>query len=194
VLVCNVPRRLAVFVSLLVSFLTTTLNAQNKSSNSSVSPSLSFLEKHIASEFNLLRTSAGLKPLHFRNDKRVRMEACSVAENGPDLWVEREPSGRQDKNMHRYWYTTTDPMAVTPELLQIASFPVSNDSVAVGVYLLQSTEQSKRAYWVVVYPEHSALHEAFWGHFYLTDSFEYETAWSGEWKQHLPKQCRKPKH
>jgi hypothetical protein len=46
------------------------------------------------------------------------------------------------------------------------------------------------AYWVLIYPEQSAAHEAFWGHFFLTDSFQYVTRFDKNWKQRLPPTCR----
>ena len=48
-------------------------------------------------------------------------------------------------------------------------------------------------YWVVVYPEHSAAHEAFWSHFYLTDDFEYQTIFDKSWRKRLPARWRDPK-
>jgi hypothetical protein len=32
--------------------------------------------------------------------------------------------------------------------------------------------------------------DAFWGHFYLTDGFEYVTAFDGKWRKQLPDACR----
>ena len=45
---------------------------------------LSALEENIATQFNELRVKAGLRPLTFRQDIRMRMEACSIQLSGPD--------------------------------------------------------------------------------------------------------------
>lgn len=141
------------------------------------------LEEHLANEFNAARKSAGQKPLAFRKDIRVRMEACSVAQNGKDDLV--EPPRRP-----KLWYVTLDPQVLSPNLKELAASEVKYSSVGVGVWYAVSEQYPAGAYWVVIYPEHSAAHEAFWSHFYLTDTFEYQTRFDKYWKKRLPPQCR----
>ncbi len=146
---------------------------------------LSALEEHVAGEFNAVRKSWGLKPLPFRRDIRVRMEACSVAVNGPDSLVESRDG------FLKYWYVTGDPQAANPVIRQVAEEKNGKSSVAVGVWYAAKQEGKPDSYWVVVYPEDTAAREAFRRHFYLNDSFEYVTRFDKYWKKKLPEQCRK---
>jgi len=72
----------------------------------------------------------------------------------------------------------------------LANEKTSYDHVPVGAWFAATQDHPSGIYWVVVYPEHSAAHEAFWSHFYLTDDFEYQTPFGKHWKQRLPQQCR----
>jgi hypothetical protein len=56
---------------------------------SSTPPDLGKLEAAVANQFNEVRVTAGLKPLKFRDDLRLRMEACSVDARGPDPKVQQ---------------------------------------------------------------------------------------------------------
>lgn len=149
---------------------------------------LSSLEEGVARRFNDARQSAGFKPLAFRKDRRVRMEACSVALRGPDIRVEGDiVNGRP---LRKNWYVASDPQAAAAEISDIATYLTPYRSVGVGVWFARTAQFPDGAYWVVVYPEHSAAHEAFWGHFYLTDDFEYVTLFDRYWKKNLPQECR----
>lgn len=145
---------------------------------------LTALEKHVAKHFNELREDSGLKPLKVRRDRRMRMEACSVQIKRPDPIVDIAQQKR------RFWYLTADPKKPSDELARLASAKTSDDHVGVGVWFATTEDHPSGMYWVVVYPEHSPAHEAFWSHFYLTDDFEYQTPFGKQWKQGLPQQCR----
>jgi hypothetical protein len=151
---------------------------------------LTALEENVAKQFNQLRVDAGLKPLTFRRDLRVRMEACSVQLNGPDSLVENVPWKRKQ------WYLAADPSKPDSELPQItaamttARWQRGHDHVAVGVWFATTDAYPAGMYWVVVYPEHSEGYEGFWSHFYLTDGYQYMTRFDKYWKARLPQLCR----
>ncbi len=149
------------------------------------SPSdLTALEDHVFKEFNRLRSKGSLKPLKVRRDLRVRMEACSIQARGTDRLVEARSEKRKSS------YITADPKEPNPELTRVANIVTNRDHVAVGVWFAKTQEYPSGMYWVLIYPEHSAAHEAFWKHFYLTDDFEYATAFDKHWERALPPQCR----
>ncbi len=129
-----------------------------------------------------------MKPLEFRRDIRARMEACSVQVNGPDPKVEY--ASPNHKFSYKYWYLSSNPNEPSDELAQLAGKRTTLTHVTVGVWFAKSEPYPDGMYWVVVYPEHSAVHEAFWSHFYLTDDFEYQTAFDKHWKEHIPQSCR----
>lgn len=160
------------------------LAASTALASAGTQPDLKPIEKTIATEFNRIRQQAGLNPLAVRDDRRVRMEACSVQVKGPDPFVDIEKQNR------KFWYLTADPKNANDELVRLAKTKTSFDHVAVGAWFATTPQYPSGMYWIVVYPEHSAAHEAFWGHFYLTDDFEYETSFSNHWKQGLPSECR----
>jgi hypothetical protein len=145
---------------------------------------LAALEEHYANVLNSGRTEAGLKALAFRNDVRVRQEACSVAEKGADGIVGAQRTG------DNYWDVVLDPKALDSEIKRIATAPTAYDHVSVGVWYAASAQYPAGAYLVLIYPEHSAAYEAFWGHFYLTDSFQHITRFDKYWKKRLPPTCR----
>jgi hypothetical protein len=117
------------------------------------------LEEHYANVLNSGRTEAGLKALAFRNDVRVRQEACSVAEKGADGIVGAQRTG------DNYWDVVLDPKALDSEIKRIATAPTAYNHVSVGVWYAASAQYPAGAYLVLIYPEHSAAYEAFWGHF-----------------------------
>lgn len=168
----------------LVFFADVMASSQSRPAETRTSQDLSALEEHLAGEFNAVRKSWGLKPLPFRTDIRVRMEACSVAVNGPDSIVESRDGYR------KYWYVTRDPQAANPVIKQVAEEKNGKSAVAVGVWYAAKQEGGPGDYWVVIYPEDTAAHEAFRRHFYLTDSFGYMTGFDKYWKKKLPEQCR----
>lgn len=141
---------------------------------------LSALEERVAKQFNDLRAKSDIKPLKFRQDMRIRAEACSVQVKGPDPTVEFP---------RKFWYLTPDPNKPSDELVRMATEKTSYDHVGVGVWFATTEAYPSGMYWVVVYPEHGAAHEAFWSHFYLTDDFEYQTVFDKHWKQRLPQPC-----
>ena len=151
-------------------------------------PNLTALEENVAKQFNALRAKAGMKPLRFRRDIRTRMEACSVHTDGPDAIVERVSPN--PKFSYKLWYSTPNPSEPSKDLAALAEREVAVDHVAVGVWFARTDAHPDGRYWVVVYPEHSASHEAFWSHFYLTDDFEYQTAFTKHWNEQLPRSCR----
>jgi len=142
------------------------------------------IEADVAKQFDELRQNAGLQPLKVRRDLRVRMEACSVSIKGPDGTVEVPGS------KFKHWYMTPDPHGLNDELVRIANENTVNDHVAVGVWFATTEAYPSGMYWVVVNQEWSAAHEAFWGHFYLTDAFEYQSPWNKRWKKWIPRGCR----
>ncbi|SRR6266849_353802 len=145
---------------------------------------LAALEEHFARVLNSARKEAGLKALAFRKDIRVRKEACSIAEKGADNIMGAQRTGRN------YWDVVIDPKALESEIKRIATAPTAYDNVSVGVWYASNVQYPSGAYWVLIYPEHSAAYEAFRGHFYLTDSFEYVTRFDKNWKKRLPPTCR----
>ena len=138
----------------------------------------------VARQFNGLRKQAGLSQLKVRRDLRVRKEACSVQVKGPDSLVDILRQGR------KFWYLTADPEKPNEELVHLAKEKAGDDHVAVGVWFATTQQYPSGMYWVVVYPEHSAIHEGLWSHFYLTDDFEYQTSFGKHWEKELPRQCR----
>jgi hypothetical protein len=179
----NLARNVVLFISTAV-FTLVSAAQMNSPAQRQVPTDIGSLEEQIAGQFNAARKSAGLKQLSFRRDIRIRMEACSVAVNGPDSIVDQTWTKR------KYWYSTADPRSSNPELTQIALQPADRHSVGVGVWYVADAKHPDGTYWVVVYPENSAVHEAFWGHFYLTDDFEYQTVFYESWKEKLPNECR----
>lgn len=169
---------------LLLCFSGSVASSQSKPAEPRTPQDLSALEEHLAGEFNSVRKSWGLKPLPFRKDTRVRMEACSVAVNGPDSIVESRDGYR------KYWYVTRDPQAGNSVIKQVAEEKNGKSTVAVGVWYAAKQEGEPGEYWVVIYPEDTAAQEGFRRHFYLTDSFEYATRFDKYWKKKLPEQCR----
>jgi hypothetical protein len=141
------------------------------------------LEEHFANILNSGRKEAGLKALPFRKDIRVRQEACSIAEKGADRVVGARRMG------DNYWDVVPDPRALDSEIKRIATAPTAYDNVSVGVWYAANAQYPAGAYWVLIYPEHSAAYEAFWGHFYLTDSFQHITRFDKYWKKRLPPTC-----
>jgi hypothetical protein len=144
-------------------------------------PDLGELEQNVVKQFNNLRVKSGLRPLKFRRDLRLRMEACAIEVKGH---AEREVTGLKS------WYLTANPAEGNGELEQLALQKTEFDHVSVGVWFARTEAYPSGWYWVVVLPEHSAVHEAVWSHFYLTDDFEYQTIFSKRWKANLPKECR----
>jgi hypothetical protein len=144
---------------------------------------LAALEEHFANILNSGRKEAGLKALPFRKDIRVRQEACSIAEKGADRVVGARRMG------DNYWDVVPDPRALDSEIKRIATAPTAYDNVSVGVWYAANAQYPAGAYWVLIYPEHSAAYEAFWGHFYLTDSFQHTTRFDKYWKKRLPPTC-----
>lgn len=142
------------------------------------------VEESVAKQFNDIRQKSGLPKLKFRRDLRVRMEACSIETRGPDPKVE------QPGTKHKIWYLASDPAKPTEELARLAGEKTDRHHVTVGVWFAATGTYPNGAYWVVVYPEHGAAHEAFWSHFYLTDDFEYQTIFDRLWKKRLPDRCR----
>src|SRR6266851_694313 len=114
----------------------------------------------------------------------ARKEACSIAEKGADNIMGAQRTGRN------YWDVVIDPKALESEIKRIATAPTAYDNVSVGVWYASNVQYPSGAYWVLIYPEHSAAYEAFRGHFYLTDSFEYVTRFDKNWKKRLPPTCR----
>jgi hypothetical protein len=112
------------------------------------------------------------------------MEACSIHVKGPDPIVDIAQQKR------KFWYLAADPQEPNDELTRLAKAKTGYNHVGVGVWFARTQQYPSGMYWVVVYPEHSAAHEAFWSHFYLTDDFEYQTPFGKHWKQELPPQCR----
>jgi hypothetical protein len=149
---------------------------------------LGALEANVAKQFNELRVKAGMSPLGFRRDIRMRMESCSVALNGPDKNVEFDSPYALRKD--RLWYTTDDPAQQNDAIVNLAKIATNYGHIAVGIWFGRGKTVSKDTFWAVVVPEHSAAHEAFWSHFYLTDDFEYQTAFNKHWKERLPDVCR----
>ena len=121
---------------------------------------LAALEEHFANVLNSGRKEAGLKALPFRKDIRVRQEVCSIAEKGADRIVGARRMG------DNYWDVVPDPKALDSEIKRIATAPTAYDNVSVGVWYAANEQYPGGAYWVLIYPEHSAAYEAFWGHFY----------------------------
>jgi hypothetical protein len=109
------------------------------------------------------------------------MEACAIEVKGHAV---REVTGLKS------WYLTANPAEGNGELEQLALQKTEFDHVSVGVWFARTEAYPSGWYWVVVLPEHSAVHEAVWSHFYLTDDFEYQTIFSKRWKANLPKECR----
>jgi hypothetical protein len=151
-------------------------------------PDLTALEENVAKQLNEVRTKAGMKPLRFRRDSRMRMEACSVQIKGPDPKVEH--ASRNGKFSYKFLYLSSNPIEPSDELAQLAGTRTTFDNVAVGVWFAVTETHPSGMYWVIVYPEHSSVHEGFWSHFYLTDDFEYQTVFDKHWKEQLPQRCR----
>jgi hypothetical protein len=147
-------------------------------------PDLGRLEDAVARQFNEIRLKSNLPALKIRRDLRLRMEACSVQIRGPDPKVE-EPYAKQ-----KSWYSISDPKVAAEELARIAQQKTDYDHVGVGVWFAATEAYPNGRYWVVVYPENSAAHEAVWSHFYLTDDFEYQTMFDKQWRKGLPERCR----
>jgi hypothetical protein len=145
---------------------------------------LTALEEHFANVLNSGRKEAGLKTLALRKDIRVRQEVCLIAEKGADGIVGARRTG------DNYWDVVPDPRALDSEIKRIATAPTAYDNVSVGVWYAANAQYPAGAYWVLIYPEHSAAYEAFWGHFYLTDSFQHITSFDRYWKKRLPPTCR----
>lgn len=141
-------------------------------------------EEVVARQFNEMRRKLGLPALEFRRDLRIRMEACSVQTRGPDPKVERPGT------KYKIWYITSDPAKPTDDLEMLSREATDRRHVAVGVWFATTQEYPNGAYWVVVYPEVSVLHEAFWTHFPLIDEGYYDTIFDKAWKKRLPERCR----
>src|SRR5580692_5170891 len=142
----------------------------------SQTPDLAALEGNVAKQFTDLRAKAGMTLLELRRDIRMRMEACSVALNGPDNHVESE--SQYALAIEKLWYVTDDPTKQNDQLAKMATMRTGYDHVAVGIWFGATKAAPNGTYWVVVMPEHSAAHEGFWSHFYLTDDFEYQKTFS----------------
>jgi len=149
-------------------------------------PDLTALEENVGKQFNELRVKSGLKPLKFRRDLRIRMEACSVETQGPDPKVE------QPGTKYKIWYLTTDPIEPPDDLARLVESSKKTDRrhVAVGVWFATTGAYPNGAYWVVVYPEVSVAHEAFWTHFPLIDEGHYDNIFDKRWKKGLRERCR----
>jgi hypothetical protein len=141
------------------------------------------LETAVANQYNDLRIKAGLKPLKVRDDIRVRMEACAVEVHGPDPMVQWVNASRKN------WYMAADPLQPSDELSLLANEKTGYDHISVGVWFAKTDKYPSGMYWIVVWPEYGAAHEAFWSHWYLTDTFEYQTGFDKHWRSHLPVQC-----
>ena len=166
--------------SILLGFLAMSLFASAQSQ----APALDKVEESVAKQFNHIRQQSGLPPLRFRRDLRLRMEACSVETRGPDPKVENP------QTKYKIWYLTADPDEPTEDLARLARQRTDRDHVAVGIWFATTAAYPSGAYWIVVYPEHGAAHEAFWSHFYLSDDFEYQTIFDKSWMKRLPDRCR----
>ena len=151
-------------------------------------PDLTALEETVGKQFNDLRAKADMRPLELRRDIRIRMEACSVALNGPDRNVEFD--SQYALRREKLWYLTEDPAKPNHELANLAKVRTSNDHVAVGIWFGSTKDVSKDMFWVVVMPEPGGAHEAFMSHFCVTDACEYETVFDKYWKKRLPEICR----
>jgi hypothetical protein len=156
-------------------------------SQTSTQPDLTTLEETVGKQFNELRAKAHLAPLAFRRDIRMRMEACSVALNGPDKHVEFDSQYALRKE--KLWYSTDDPTKQNDTLATLAQIRTNYDHVAVGIWFSTTKTVPKDTFWVVVMPEQGAAREAFQSHFYVTDDFEYATVFDKHWKKRLPEIC-----
>jgi hypothetical protein len=154
----------------------------------STQPDLTALEESVGKQFNEVRTKADMRPLGLRSDIRIRMEACSVALNGPDRNVEFD--SQYALRREKLWYLTEDPAKPSHDLANLAKVRTSNDHVAVGIWFGATKDASKAMFWVVVMPEPSGAHEAFMSHFCVTDACEYQTVFDKYWKKRLPEACR----
>jgi hypothetical protein len=157
-------------------------------SQTSHQPDLNALEETVGKQFNELRAKADMRPLEFRRDIRIRMEACSVALNGPDRNVEFD--SQYALRREKLWYLTGDPAKPNGDMANLAQVRTTNDHVAVGIWFGPTKGVSKDMFWVVVMPEPSGVHEAFWSHFCVTDDCEYQTVFDKYWKKRLPEICR----
>ncbi len=150
-------------------------------------PDLNSIEENIAKKFNDLRQKRGLKPLAFRKDIRLRMEACSTAFSKPAYYIDAPTIHR------RLWYSTQAPTVDYSELERISYIETQRDHFGVGAWFLIDDKHPHGTYWIIVYPEHSASSEWLRRRFYLTDDFEYVTPFDKSWRRRLPQQCQQIK-
>lgn len=149
----------------------------------SSSKELSALEKQVAQRFVEARKKYSIKPPVFRNDLRMRKEACRLS-------VEGGPKNVDDGR----WYVSDKPADAVSAIEEIAKMEMNQDHFGVGVWFAKIGAYPDGKYWVFIWPEYSAVAEAFKRHFYLTDSFEYVTPFDREWNKHLPGVCQSIKN